>query len=464
MSSLSDWLERAKRVIPSGRPARRPEPKTPMEKTKALAERLWKDHRREVLAAAAVLAALVVVLGYLTFKRPGDVFNSGAAFNPFEKPVRGTVEWKTYGLDNQRTRFLPRHGLRPPFKRRWEYTTGGTLTEFSPVMHDGNLYGIDNDAEAFSLEALTGKVRWKRKVGELSAASPAFDDGRVFMVNLEPGQALAVDADNGETIWERNLPGRSESSPAVEDGKVIFGCECGKLFALSVVTGKTVWERDLGGALKGGPAINDGVAFIGDYNGKLSAVNIDDGTIKWQSDSSGGSFGRAGSFYASPTVAFGRVYIGSKDSRMYSFEEETGELAWSHSTGAEVYASAAVADTEATPPSVYFGGLDGKIYALDAETGEERWSEDAGGSVIGAGSVIGQIFYVANVSKRATAGFATRDGKRVFGVHAGAYNPMISDGKQLYLTTYAGVVAMKTRPGGSRSKEEKAAEKKQQGG
>jgi outer membrane protein assembly factor BamB len=108
---------------------------------------------------------------------------------------------------------------------------------------------------------------------------------------------------------------------------------------------------------------------------------------------------------------------------------------------------------------VYFGGLDATVYALDAKTGEERWTENAGGSVIGAGSVVGQVFYVANVSKRATAGFSTRDGKRVFGVRAGAYNPVISDGKQLYLSSYAGVIAMKHKPGGPLTKQEKAAEK-----
>ena len=42
---------------------------------------------------------------------------------------------------------------------------------------------------------------------------------------------------------------------------------------------------------------------------------------------------------------------------MYSFEKESGDLAWSHSTGGEVYAGAVAADTPNTEPTVYFGVL-----------------------------------------------------------------------------------------------------------
>lgn len=429
-----------------------------MSKLKRIATQL---RRRWPLVAAAVVAILVVaaIVGYNHFKRPGDVLNANAKFDPSEaKPTRGLVDWPTYGFDNGKVRYLPRRGLRPPLKPRWEFVSGA-LMEFSPIVVKERVFGVNNAGLAFSLAAKTGAVDWKRRIGELNASSPAFSDGRLFMVNLEPGAVQALDADNGKEIWKRDLPGRSESSPAVQDGMVVFGCECGTLYALDEVSGKTIWQRDLGSQIKGGPAISDGVVYVGDYGGTLSAVNLDDGSIKWQSSSQGLSLGRAGSFYATPAVAFDRVYIGSKDGRMYSFEAATGKLAWSHSTDGQVYASAAVADTVATPPSVYFGSLDGKVYALDAKDGHERWVENAGGSVIGAGAVIGQVFYVSNVSKRATAGFSTKTGKRVFGDDFGAYNSAISDGKQIYFSTYAGVIAMKPKPGGGQTKKQKAAQR-----
>jgi outer membrane protein assembly factor BamB len=421
---------------------------------------LWKSHRRELLAGGVlVLCGLIGLVVYTALKRPGDINDTDAPFIANEPPPRrGSVNWPTYGFDNARTRYLPRRGIKPPFRKVWLYQSGGVLMEFSPIVVDGTVYGIDNHGHAFALSADSGKVIWKRQVGSLNASSPAYHDGRLFFVNLEPNQAVALDAATGKTIWERELPGRSESSPAVEEGKVVFGCECSELFALDEGTGKIAWQRRLDGAIKGGPAVKDGVVFAGDYSGNLSAVRLDDGSIKWQSSDQGRGLGRSGAFYATPAVAFGRVYIGNKDGRMYSFVAETGKLAWTHSTGDQVYAAPAVADTPTAGPSVYFGSIDGKAYALDAETGKERWVRAAGGSVLGAGSVVGQIFYVANVSKRATVGFATKTGKRVFGKKVGAYNPVISDGRRLYLTGYAGVEALKPRPPGTAlTKEQKQA-------
>ena len=405
--------------------------------------------RRWAIAAGVVLLIAVVggALAYNHLKRPGDVSDSGAPFSSTEPQIiRHIVDWPTYGLDNQRRRFLPVKGIKPPFRRVWSFHTGGVLTEFSPVVANKRIYGADKYARAFALDANNGKVLWRKDIGSLNASSPAFHNGRVFFVNLQPGRATALNANNGHVLWHRDLPGRSESSPAVEDGKVILGCENGDVFAFDERNGKVLWERHLPGAVKGGVAIAGGVIYAGDYSGHLTAMRIEDGSIKWQVGDLGRGLGRGGAFYSTPAVAFGRVYIGNKDGRMYSYVAETGKIAWTHSTGGELYAAPAVADTIATPPSVYFGGLDGHAYALNAETGEQRWKKDSGGAVIGAGSVVGQVFYVANVSKKATAGFSTVTGKRVFGRKLGGYNPVISDGRRIYLTTYSGVIALKPQP------------------
>ena len=155
----------------------------------------------------------VALLGYLLLKRPGDVSNPNAAFSvSHSKLTRGVVNWPTYGLNNDRTRYLAAPGLKPPFRWGWLFNSG-TLTEFSPVLDKGSVYGLNNNALAFALDARTGRVKWRHKVGSLNASSPAYDNGRLFMVSLQPGQALALDAATGKTIWRKPLPGRSESSP-----------------------------------------------------------------------------------------------------------------------------------------------------------------------------------------------------------------------------------------------------------
>ena len=120
----------------------------------------------------------------------------------------------------------------------------------------GTVFGADNHAVAYALNSVTGKVRWRNKIGRLSAASPAYHDRRVFYVDLEPARIMALDYRTGKKIWQRELPDRSESSPVVEDGKVIFGCESGDVFALSEQTGKTIWQHHVSGAVKGGVAVD----------------------------------------------------------------------------------------------------------------------------------------------------------------------------------------------------------------
>jgi outer membrane protein assembly factor BamB len=195
-----------------------------------------------------------------------------------------------------------------------------------------------------------------------------------------------------------------------------------------------IWETDIGGAIKGAPALEGGIVYVGAYGGEVAAVRLRGGGVKWSAGSQSGGLSGTGNFYATPTVAFGRVYIGNTDGRVYSFEKDTGHLAWSQSTGDYVYAAAVAADTTDTPPTIYVGSYDGSFYAMDARSGDVRWEQKAGGSVSGAASLIGHIVYVANIAKTRTIGFNIANGKRVFAFRDGAYNPIVSDGRFLYLT------------------------------
>ena len=424
--------------------------------------RRWWHDRRKLIAA---IAAAVVVLGagaaiaYNALKRPDDVHNTDVAFKEEKErpPVAKTVNWPMFGYDRARTRYLSANKVKPPFKRIWKYGDN-PLLEFPPIFVRtprrfckpvkgpgtgcDRLFFVNNNGEAFALDADTGKIVWQRDIAELNASSPAYSKGKLFVVNLDPGQVVSLDAKTGKTLWERPLPGRSESSPMVIGDKVIFGCENGEMFAVSANTGKTKWSTQLGGEIKAAPAYRDGTLYVGDYSGTMSAVKARNGEIRWQSDGLGLSFGRAGGFYSTPAVAFGRVYNGNKDSRVYSFDAKTGEVAWTYSTSSYVYSGGTVADTKNTPPTIYIGSYDGNVYALDARSGEPRWIQSAGGSVMGSLSVIGDVVYASTFEGTNTSGFKLKGGKKVFDFHTGAYTPAISDGRRLYLTGYSSIHAL----------------------
>jgi outer membrane protein assembly factor BamB len=395
---------------------------------------LWTNHRAAMLAALAVGVIAVGIGGYLTFKRPADVTNEDAFFSETEatKQLR-FGDWPFYRLNPERTGYLAADGVKPPYRVRWSFK-GRSLLEYAPVLYKDTLFTVNKNGQFFSIDADNGKKRYEIDLARLNASSPAFADGLLFVANLEPSQVTAIHHKTGTVVWQRELPGRTESSPVVLDKKVIVGCECGTLYAFDRETGRTLWERDLGGEIKAAPAASQGVIYVGTYGGDFFAVRANDGSIKWEAGAQGGAFGQAGAFYATAAVAFGRVYVGSKDSRVYSFEKETGELAWSHSTDDEVYVAPAAADTPNTEPTIYIASLNGTFYALDARNGDERWSDHAGGKVIGAPSVIGEVVYVANLDNTETVGYNVTNGDRVFNFRDGAYTPVISDGNRIYLT------------------------------
>ena len=407
----------------------------------------WSDPTHLVIAAVISFIGFGGAIGaYEALKRESDRSCPPPCTLETEKPpshaeVGKTVNWPLYGYDDQRTRYLPTKRVRPPYDASvWSFQAG-RLLEFSPIVAKGTLYFQDKNALLYALSADKGNVEWKKQIGALGAASPAYSHGVLFAVTLqraagvEAGEALALRAKDGKLLWRFPLPGRSETSPMVVGKRVFVGSESGDIYALDRKTGKVDWTVHTDGAVKGGMALDDGVLYGANYAGQVYAIKASSGEYVWQSSTQGSSFGRGGPVYSTPAVAYGRVFLGSIDSRVYSFDQSNGELVWSHTTGDWVYAAPAVADTPKTEPTVYVGSKDQNFYALDAKTGAVRWQQRIGGVILGAASVLGENVYVAALGPNlGTFGFNVKTGKKTFESELGEYNPAISDGERMYLT------------------------------
>jgi outer membrane protein assembly factor BamB len=424
-----------------------------------------------IIALISLIGMGGAAAAYLVFKRDSDLScPPPCTLERDQKPPSHaeqveTVDWPLYGYDQQRTRYLPTKRVKPPFDAsEWSFQAG-KLLEFSPIVAKGALYFQDKDALLYALSADKGKVEWKKDIGGLGAASPAYSHGVVYAVTLQrapgvdEGEALALRAKDGKLLWRYPLPGRSETSPIVAGRNVVVGSESGDVFALDRKTGKPDWQVHTAGAVKGGLALDDGVLYGANYAGEVFALRASSGAYVWQSSTQGLSFGRGGPVYSTVAVAFGRVYLGSIDTRVYSFDQDTGDLLWSHSTGDWVYAAPAVADTPKTDPTVYVGSKDQNFYAIDAKSGAVRWQKDLGGVILGAASVLGENVYVAGLGPNiGTFGFNVKTGKKTFESELGEYNPAISDGARMYLTGSSNVRAFEHE---SEAEQRRAAHRRQ---
>jgi outer membrane protein assembly factor BamB len=419
----------------------------------------------QALARLALgFVVFVFVAAPLVFGREGDVSNSDVAFVATTESTPATIsapagsgrhpaddrfEWPVYGFTKTRTHHLPLDVTpRPPYTQAWA-SRGKVLLEFAPVLCGRKIFVMKNNAALYALSRRTGKPRWKRKLGELAASSPACSHGVVYAVVLERtrkskgGRVVAVSAKNGRTLWSRKLPSRAESSPLLDHGRLFFGTEDGTVYSLRATDGDVRWTYKAKGAVKGALALDDGKLFFGDYGGHVQAIRRSNGHKVWRVTPSKRPLGLGeGNFYSSAAVSYGRVYIGSTNGNVYSFSTADGKLAWRKRTGDFVYASPAVGQAGGAGPSVYVGSYDGRFYALDARTGRPRWVRSLGKKISGAATIVGDLVFVSDLAKHTTWALGAKTGQTTWKTKRGGFNPVISDGRRIYFTGFTSLFAL----------------------
>jgi polyvinyl alcohol dehydrogenase (cytochrome) len=91
-------------------------------------------------------------------------------------------------------------------------------------------------------------------------------------------------------------------------------------------------------------------------------------TLKWAF-----GFPDASSAWAQPTVASGRVFVGSQNGTVYSLDAASGCIRWTFSAGGGVRTAIAIGPHGAGA-AAYFGDTAATAYAVDAETGAKLWT------------------------------------------------------------------------------------------
>jgi polyvinyl alcohol dehydrogenase (cytochrome) len=100
----------------------------------------------------------------------------------------------------------------------------------------------------------------------------------------------------------------------------------------------------------------------------LSEAQIPNLELKWAF-----GFPDATSAWATPTVAGGRVFVGSQNGTVYALDATTGCIYWYFSADGGVRTAIAIGPRKDRGTNVYFGDTSANAYALDAETGKQVW-------------------------------------------------------------------------------------------
>lgn len=111
----------------------------------------------------------------------------------------------------------------------------------------------------------------------------------------------------------------------------------------------------------------------------LTAATVPKLQLKWAF-----AFPDGRSAFGQPTVAGGRIYVGSDNGFLYSLDAATGCVYWSFQAQASIRTAPTIAaiapgtgTAKAVPYAVYFGDLKANVYAVNAETGALVWTNRA---------------------------------------------------------------------------------------
>jgi polyvinyl alcohol dehydrogenase (cytochrome) len=101
----------------------------------------------------------------------------------------------------------------------------------------------------------------------------------------------------------------------------------------------------------------------------LTAEQVPHLVLKWAF-----GFPDAVSAWAQPSVAGGRVFVGSENGTVYSLDAKTGCIYWAFTAQSGVRTGVTIAPRKGSQGFVaYFADMSANAYAVDASTGEEIW-------------------------------------------------------------------------------------------
>lgn len=135
------------------------------------------------------------------------------------------------------------------------------------------------DGWLYSLDAQSGRVLWRTRVGDHVFSSPAFARGTLYVVAvlIRRSASWALDAGTGAPRWQHAIPTIVYASPAtVEQALYIgegdaFGPGNGAVEVLEAATGKRLQYADLHSAVTSSPAVITSWLYVGAHDGNLYA-------------------------------------------------------------------------------------------------------------------------------------------------------------------------------------------------
>ncbi|NQT58027.1 MAG: PQQ-binding-like beta-propeller repeat protein [Bacteroidetes bacterium] len=277
------------------------------------------------------------------------------------------------------------------------------------------------------------QIQWQFKTDSAMNSGLIVSDGYIISGSNE-GSIYCIHKDSGELRWETKVSNYEKNSfkqfskPYTYQDQVFIGCSNSSVIQLDVHTGEILSMLETDDWVRSRPIVIDDIVYAASLSGSVSLFNVKDNTakpflvkkisshavladletdgkhlfavdsdlnlsvfdtemsLKWKSsiidafDHNGSRIFidqiAGGAYYQSkPTVANGKVFIGSPSRFIYAIDEFTGKEIWKSEMGGAISAAPSFEKNR-----IYAGqqGGEDSFYCLDSETGRKIWTQSLG--------------------------------------------------------------------------------------
>lgn len=214
----------------------------------------------------------------------------------------------------------------------------------APTIYNGLVYAISRDNIAWAIKLSNGRIQWQlastpSPSGVVGGAAPAVT-GSVALFPFSSGEVIATFPKGGVQLWSTSLSGRRvdsayagitdiTSAPVVTGNTVYVGNASGRTAKINRSNGEVIWTAQEGAY---GPVWPEGNSvFLVNDQSALVRLSASTGEVLWKVDMPyfvEEKIKKRKTIYAhyGPVLAGGRLWVGSSDGVLRSFDPQNGQL------------------------------------------------------------------------------------------------------------------------------------------
>lgn len=238
---------------------------------------------------------------------------------------------------------------------QWKYNVndGGVASDIVRLGENAYFVTLGNELVCVDLE--TGQAKWSFRssysgTGEcLMCSSPAAAEGRVFFGGLD-GFAYTLDAQSGKLLWKRDLGAKVTTSAAINEHDLYLGTAQRRLYRLNTDSGQVLVDTATPGTPSGRLVLaSDSLfAFLGDE--LLANFDLDLKTLRWSAEASK-------EWTSARPYLWHDLLLAGNRHELIAFRSADGARQWSHQF------PETVRGIGTSPDVLYVGTLKGPIFA-----------------------------------------------------------------------------------------------------